>query len=148
MVAGLLWLDDGDTEPLLFLPVAIVFFVSEGLPEALDGDAAAESCSNIRLASLTLLPGLVVVGLVAVFALGLSAAALGGAGLSLSFLPFFDDLVFLPPPRLPSFCERLVAGDDIVNTAYYYYLQTKEHTDKCLNVVKLCAQSVYTASTA
>lgn len=135
MATGLLlWLlaVEGDAEPLLSLPVATVFFVSEGLPAGEDAfEFAAESCSNIRLASLTLLLGLV--GLVT--ALGLSAAALAleeeGAGLSLlSFLAVRgeevleedeDDLDFFKPPRLP---KRLATGDDILT----HYLHTKEHT--------------------
>ena len=106
------------------LPVATVFFVSEGLPLlGEDAFAFAESCSNIRLASLTLLLGFV--GLVT--PLGLSAAALPeeGAGLSLLFfLPIIgeevldvdgDDLNFFKPPRLPG---RLATGDDILATNY------------------------------
>ena len=106
------------------LPVATVFFVSEGLPVlGEDAFAFADSCSNIRLAFLTLLLGLV--GLVATF--GLSAAALPEEGDGLSFLLFLptvgeevldvdgDDLDFFKPPRLP---RRLATGDDILATNY------------------------------
>ena len=125
------------------LPVATVFFVSEGLPVLGEEEFAfAESCSNIRLASLTLLLGLLlprVVGLVK--GLGLSAAVPEEgeeAELSFIFFPFTgeevldaEDALDFFKPRLP---RRLVAGEDILRTNCSTICKTREHRDvfKCV----------------
>ena len=126
-------------------PVATVFFVSEGLPVLGEDEFAfAESCSNILLASLTLLLGLLLPGDVGlVKGLGLSAGALEEgevAELSFIFLPFTgeeeeevldagDALDFFKP-RLP---RRPVAGDDILTTNYSTICKTREHTETYFN---------------
>lgn len=141
---------EGDAEPLLSLPVATVFFVTEGLPPILGEDAVfPDICSNIRRLSLTfgesltppstlLLPP---VGLVTLVLVPLERSAAAG----LSFLSVLslgevldaedDDLDFLKPPRLP---RRLVAGEDISVTNNVSANKTI-HTDSVRGGVCVCA---------
>ena len=91
------------------LVVEVVFLGGEGLPN-FDWDAVAEaeaeSCSNIRLASLTfgesLTPKpLLLVVMVAEEMVTLEFSATATAGLSLSFETFDLEAFF---PKLPSLC--------------------------------------------